>query len=179
MKIIVIVLTLFLAAIPCLTARAAGMPQSGTAAPGFTLPDQAGKDVSLKQFSGKWVVLYFYPKDFTSGCSMEAHNFQSDIKKYIAKNTVIVGVSVDTVDSHKSFCTKEGLDFILLSDAKHTVSDTYDSVMSFMGHTLAARNTFLIDPKGVIRKVYTKVNPAQHSADVLADLDQLQKPAGK
>ena len=174
-----IVMALFLIVAPWFAAQAADMPQSGTSAPSFTLLNQEGKDVSLKQFHGKWVVLYFYPKDFTGGCSLEAHNFQSDIKKYIAKNAVIVGVSVDTVDSHKSFCTKEGLDFILLSDAQHTVSDTYGSVMSFLGHTLAARNTFLIDPNGIIRKVYAKVTPATHSDEVLADLDLLQKSAGK
>lgn len=174
-----IAMVLFLMTFPCFAAHAADTPQIGTTAPNFTLPNQEGKSVALKQFLDKWVVLYFYPKDFTSGCSLEAHNFQSDIKRYIAKNAVIVGVSVDTVDSHKSFCTKEGLDFILLSDAQHTISDTYGSVMSFLGHTLAARNTFLIDPKGVIRKVYTKVDPATHSDAVLADLDNLQKTAGK
>jgi peroxiredoxin Q/BCP len=179
LKIRHIAMVLFLMTLPWCAARAADMPQTGTPAPAFTLPNQEGKSVTLNQFLGKWVVLYFYPKDFTSGCSLEAHNFQADIKKYIAKNAVIVGVSVDTVDSHKSFCTKEGLDFILLSDAQHTVSDTYDSVMSFLGHTLSARNTFLIDPKGVIRKVYTKVDPAIHSDAVLADLDQLQKTTGK
>jgi len=179
LKIQYIVLALFLAVIPCLSARAADMPQSGTPAPAFTLPNQEGKDVSLKQFLGKWVVLYFYPKDFTSGCSLEAHNFQGDLKKYSDKNAMIVGVSVDTVDSHKGFCTKESLNFTLLSDAQHTVSDTYGAVMSFLGHTMAARNTFLIDPKGVIRKVYTKVNPASHSEEVLADLGLLQKSAGK
>jgi peroxiredoxin Q/BCP len=178
-KILYIALALLFFTAPSLAAQAADMPQSGMAAPNFTLPNQNGKNVSLKQFHGQWVVLYFYPKDFTHGCSIEAHNFQSDIQKYIAKNAAVVGVSVDTVDSHKSFCAKEGLNFILLSDSEHIVSDTYDSTMSFLGKTLAARNTFLIDPKGIIVKVYTKVDPAHHSDDVLADLDRLQKPRGK
>jgi peroxiredoxin Q/BCP len=172
-------IVLCLVTLPWLVAQAAVMPQSGTQAPDFTLPNQAGKSVSLKQFHGQWVVLYFYPKDFTKGCSLEAHNFQSDIKKYIAKNAVVVGVSVDTVDSHKSFCTKEGLDFILLSDSDHKVSDTYGSTMSMLGFTLSARQTFLIDPQGTIRKVYAKVNPALHSDEVLADLDRLEKSNGK
>ena len=156
---------------------AADMPQAGKPAPAFTLPGQDGKDVSLSDYRGKWVVLYFYPKDFTTGCSLEAHNFQADIEKYRAKNAVIIGVSVDSVDSHKSFCAKQGLDFKLLADEKHAVSELYGSTMDHDGQTLAARNTFLVAPDGVIRKVYAKVVPARHSEEVLADLTQLQ--AGK
>ncbi|MGC1648152.1 MAG: peroxiredoxin [Candidatus Sulfotelmatobacter sp.] len=130
--------------------------------------------MSLDQFKGKWVVLYFYPKDFTSGCTIEAHNFQRDIDKYTQKNAVILGVSVDDVDSHKSFCTKEGLNFKLLADSNHAVVQQYGSIMEYNGVTLAARNTFLIDPTGTIRKVYLKVNPQGHSEEVLADLQQLQ-----
>ncbi len=91
-------------------------PAVGTAAPDFVLNSQEGTPVHLSDFRGKWVVLYFYPKDFTSGCTLEAHNFQADIDQYTKKNAVIVGVSVDTVDSHKGFCAKEGLNFKLLSD---------------------------------------------------------------
>jgi thioredoxin-dependent peroxiredoxin len=149
-------------------------PAVGTPAPSFTLPNQEGAQISLDQFKGKWVVLYFYPKDFTSGCTIEAHNFQRDIDKYTAKNAVIVGVSVDNVDSHKGFCAKEGLNFKLLADPDHAVVEKYGSVMQYNGMTLAARNTFLIDPAGVIRKVYTKVSPQGHSEEVLADLAQLQ-----
>jgi peroxiredoxin Q/BCP len=160
-----------------LCAIAADSPQPpavGSNAPTFTLPNQEGAQISLDQFKGKWVVLYFYPKDFTGGCTMEAHNFQRDLDKYTQKNAVIVGVSVDTVDSHKSFCTKEGLNFKLLSDSTHGVSAKYGSVMEYSGMTLSARNTFLIDPSGVIKKVYLKVSPASHSEEVLADLQQLQ-----
>jgi len=149
-------------------------PAEGAPAPNFTLPSQEGAQVSLDQFKGKWVVLYFYPKDFTSGCTVEAHNFQRDIDKYTAKNAVILGVSVDTVDSHKGFCAKEGLNFKLLADPDHAVVQKYGSVMEYNGTTLAARNTFLIDPSGVIRKVYLKVSPQGHSEEVLADLQQLQ-----
>jgi thioredoxin-dependent peroxiredoxin len=160
-----------------LAAVAADQPQPpavGSQAPSFTLPNQEGAPVSLDQFKGKWVVLYFYPKDFTSGCTIEAHNFQRDIDKYTAKNAVIVGVSVDNVDSHKGFCTKEGLNFKILADPNHDVVQKYGSVMEYSGMTLASRNTFLIDPSGVIRKVYLKVNPQSHSEDVLADLQKLQ-----
>jgi peroxiredoxin Q/BCP len=157
-----------------LPALAADMPKEGAAAPAFTLPNQEGKQVALKDFAGKWVVLYFYPKDFTSGCSLEAHNFQADLKKYAAKNATIVGVSVDAPDSHKSFCAKEGLNFTLLADTGHKVSELYDSTMSIAIATLSARNTFLIDPKGVVRKVWVKVDPAKHSDEVLAALTELQ-----
>src|SRR6266700_520692 len=160
-----------------LCAIAADSPQPpavGSNAPTFTLPNQEGAQISLDQFKGKWVVLYFYPKDFSGGCTMEAHNFQRDLDKYTQKNAVIVGVSVDTVDSHKSFCTKEGLNFKLLSDSTHSVSAKYGSVMEYSGMTLSARNTFLIDPSGVIKKVYLKVSPSSHSEEVLADLQQLQ-----
>ena len=150
------------------------VPAEGSAAPTFTLPSQDGQPVSLDQFHGKWVVLYFYPKDFTSGCTLEAHNFQRDIDKYSAKNAAIVGVSVDPVDSHKGFCTKEGLNFKLLADTEHAVTAKYGSLSAHEGVTYAARNTFLIDPTGVIRKVYVKVKPAGHSDEVLADLATLQ-----
>ncbi|HXM64103.1 MAG TPA: peroxiredoxin [Terriglobales bacterium] len=167
----------FLLSLVALFAVAADQPQPpavGNPAPAFSLPNQEGAQVSLDQFKGKWVVLYFYPKDFTSGCTIEAHNFQRDLDKYTPLNAVILGVSVDNVDSHKSFCTKEGLNFKLLADSNHAVVEKYGSIMEYNGMTLAARNTFLIDPTGVIRKVYLKVSPQGHSEQVLADLQQLQ-----
>jgi len=150
------------------------MLQEGTIAPDFILPGQDGKKVTLNDYRGKWVVLYFYPKDFTHGCSLEAHNFQEDIAEYRAKNAVIIGVSVDSVDSHKGFCAKQGLDFKLLSDTNHSVAGAYGSIMKHGEDVLAARNTFLIDPKGVIRKTYATVDPVDHSHEVLADLEHLQ-----
>jgi peroxiredoxin Q/BCP len=165
-------------ALSVLFAVAADQPQPptvGNAAPNFSLPNQEGAQVSLDQFKGKWVVLYFYPKDFTSGCTVEAHNFQRDLEKYTQRNAAIVGVSVDTVDSHKSFCTKESLNFKLLADPDHAVVEKYGSIMQYNGTTLAARNTFLIDPSGRIQKVYLKVNPQGHSEEVLADLQKLQE----
>ena len=150
-------------------------PAVGTAAPDFTLNSQENKPVSLHAFKGKWVVLYFYPKDFTSGCTVEAHNFQRDQAQYDAKNAVIIGVSMQDADSHQKFCTKEGLSFKLLADTDSHVSTTYDSVMNFGVTKLSARHTFLIDPHGVIQKVYTDVKPEKHSEEVLADLAGLQK----
>jgi peroxiredoxin Q/BCP len=170
----VLFVTLVVATLFAVAADQSQPPAVGTQAPAFSLPSQEGAQVSLDQFKGKWVVLYFYPKDFTSGCTIEAHNFQRDIDKYTEKNAVIVGVSVDDVDSHKSFCAKEGLNFKLLADSSHAVVQKYGSIMEYNGMTLAARNTFLIDPTGAIRKVYIKVSPQGHSEEVLADLQQLQ-----
>jgi thioredoxin-dependent peroxiredoxin len=174
----ILALTLLVMALAAPAAVAADQPQppvAGKPAPTFTLPSQEGAQVSLNEFKGKWIVLYFYPKDFTSGCTIEAHNFQRDLEKYTQRNAVILGVSVDTVDSHKSFCTKESLNFKLLADPNHTVVEKYGSIMEYNGTTLAARNTFVIDPAGIIRKVYLKVSPQGHSEEVLADLQQLQE----
>ena len=170
----ILLLSLSLAAVFTVAADQPQPPAAGSPAPAFSLPNQEGAQVSLDQFKGKWGVLYFYPKDFTQGCTIEAHNFQRDIDKYTKENAVIVGVSVDNVDSHKSFCTKEGLNFKLLADSNHAVVEKYGSIMEYNGMTIAARNTFLIDPSGVIKKVYLKVNPNTHSEAVLADLQQLE-----
>lgn len=151
------------------------LPAVGAAAPGFNLTTNEGKQVSLNDFKGKWVVLYFYPKDFTQGCTIEAHNFQRDIAKYEAANAVILGVSVDNAESHKEFCAKEGLNFKLLADTDAKVSDQYGSVMEYNGAKLSARNTFIIDPQGKVVKVFEKVKVAAHSEEVLAALATLQK----
>ena len=153
-------------------------PPSGTPAPDFTLNSQDGKALSLHDLRGKWVVLYFYPKDFTSGCTREAHNFQRDLAQYEQKNAVILGVSVQDEATHQKFCAKEGLSFKLLADTKHEVSSSYDSLVNLGVAKLSARHTFLIDPAGVIRKTYLNVNAEKHSAEVLADLTQLQKAQG-
>src|SRR6185436_3848144 len=139
------------------------LPAVGAAAPGFNLTTNEGKQVSLNDFKGKWVVLYFYPKDFTQGCTIEARNFQRDIAKYESVNAVILGVSVDTADSHKEFCAKEGLNFKLLADTEAKTSAQYGSVMEYQGNKLSARNTFIIDPNGKIAKVFEKVKPQAHS----------------
>jgi peroxiredoxin Q/BCP len=152
-----------------LKARAAEPLKPGATAPEFSLPSQEEKLVSLSQFSGKWVVLYFYPKDMTSGCTIEAHNFQRDLPKYDALNAVVLGVSLDTVESHKTFCSKDSLTFKLLADPEHKVIDAYGVSISGVGPIrFAHRDTFLISPAGKIVKVWTGVNPTTHSDDVLA-----------
>jgi thioredoxin-dependent peroxiredoxin len=151
------------------------LPAVGAAAPSFNLTSNEGKQVSLNDFKGKWVVLYFYPKDFTQGCTIEARNFQRDLSKYQAANAVILGVSVDTADSHKEFCAKEGLNFKLLSDTEAKVSTEYGSIMEYQGNKLSARNTFIITPEGKIAKVFEKVKVAAHSEEVLAALAELKK----
>jgi peroxiredoxin Q/BCP len=151
------------------------IPEAGQPAPEFSLKSNEGKEVNLKDYRGKWVVLYFYPKDFTSGCTLEAKNFQRDLASYEKANAVILGVSVDTAESHKDFCAKEGLNFKLLADTETKVSNAYGSVREFNGNKLSARNTFLIDPKGKIAKVFTGVKPAGHSEEVLAALAEFQK----
>jgi peroxiredoxin Q/BCP len=151
------------------------LPQAGQTAPNFTLPSQDGSKISLDSFRGKWVVLYFYPKDMTTGCTIEAHNFQQDISKYQQLDAVVVGVSVDSTDSHKEFCAKEGLSFKLLSDQDKTVVAQYGSMGDHNGMKMAKRNTFLINPQGKIVQVWTAVNPQQHSEQVLAALSGYEK----
>jgi len=153
----------------------AAQPQAGQPAPDFDLTSADGSSVSLAKYHGKWVVLYFYPKDFTSGCTLEAKNFERDLAKYQNAGAVILGVSVDSAQSHKDFCTKEGLNFKLLADPGGKTASQYGSTMEYQGATMAARNTFLINPKGEIAKVYTGVKPAEHSEEVLKDLAALQK----
>jgi peroxiredoxin Q/BCP len=148
------------------------VPEQGQPAPNVSLPSQDGTPVSLSQFHGKWVVLYFYPKDNTPGCTIEAHNFQRDLAKYEQANAVIVGVSVDTTDSHKDFCAKQGLTFKLLADPDKKVVEAYGSLRP---NGMALRNTFLIDPDGKIAKVWTGVKPDPHSEEVLAALNELSK----
>jgi peroxiredoxin Q/BCP len=172
--VVVVVLIIFL--VPrLLTGSRAAAPGPGSAAPDFTLTWQEGAFVSLKDYRGSWVVLYFYPKDQTPGCTREAHNFQADQTKYAERHAVVLGVSVDSVDSHKKFCAKEGLNFKLLADRDGKVSNVYGSLTNMGVVKFASRHTFLIDPSGKVAKVYTSVDPGRHSEEVLAALDQLQR----
>src|SRR5260370_41227852 len=164
--------SLFASLVLPLAVMAAEAPQVGQPAPEFALPSQEGSPISLKSFRGKWVVLYFYPKDMTQGCTIEAHNFQQDMPKYEKANAVVVGVSVDSTDSHKEFCAKEGLSFKLLADTDKKVVDQYGSLNQ---RGMASRNTFLIDPSGKVAKVWTSVNPARHSEEVLAALAEVKQ----
>jgi thioredoxin-dependent peroxiredoxin len=150
-------------------------PAVGTAAPDFTLNSQDGKPISLHDYKGKWVVLYFYPKDMTTGCTIEAHNFQRDMAKYSALGAVILGVSVQDEKSHQEFCAKEGLNFKLLADTNKDVSEKYDSIMNMGVMKLSARHTFLIGPDGTVRKVWNDVDVKTHSDAVLAAIEELKK----
>ena len=172
--VVVIVIIIFL--VPrLLSGSRAATPSPGSTAPGFTLPSQEGASVSLQDYRGSWVVLYFYPKDQTPGCTREAHNFQIDQAKYAERHAVVLGVSVDSVDSHKKFCTKEGLNFKLLADSDGKVSNTYGSLTNLGVVKFASRHTFLVDPGWKVAKAYTSVDPSRHSEEVLAALDELQK----
>ncbi|WP_254903491.1 MULTISPECIES: peroxiredoxin [Cyanophyceae] len=148
-------------------------PELNQLAPEFTLlgNDGEGKiqEFSLQDYRGQWVVLYFYPQDFTPGCTLEARRFQQDLPKYLERNVQVLGVSVDDVDSHEAFCDAEGLKFPLLADSTGDVSKQYGSYLT--GYSL--RHTYLIDPEGILRKIYLGVNPAIHSQEVLTDLDSL------
>lgn len=171
LKLFVVLCTVL--ALPGLAAAAGDTPTVGSAAPNFTLPSQESTPVSLSDYKGKWVVLYFYPKDQTSGCSKEAHNFQRDQEKYAAHNAVVLGVSLDTVESHKTWCTKDGFTFKLLADPDHKVIDSYGvPVKSFGPVKFARRETFLISPDGKVAKIWTDVDRslATHSDDVLASI---------
>jgi len=153
-----------------LRAHAAGDTlQAGATAPDFSLPSQEDSSVSLSQYKGKWVVLYFYPKDMTSGCTIEAHNFQRDLPKYDALNAVVLGVSLDTVESHKTFCTKDSLTFKLLADPDHKVIDAYGVPVSTSDKgSFARRETFLISPAGKVVRFWDVKDIQGHSDEVLA-----------
>lgn len=173
--VVVIVMIIFL--VPRLfSGSRASAPALGSPAPDFTLPSQEGASVSLRDYRGKWVVLYFYPKDQTPGCTREAHNFQIDHSKYAERNAVVLGVSVDSVDSHKKFCAREGLNFKLLADSDGSVSRAYGSLTNLGIVKFAARHSFLIDPSGKVAQAYASVDPVRHSEEVLAALDQMQRP---
>jgi thioredoxin-dependent peroxiredoxin len=158
---------------PAPAALAMGGPQPplDQPAPRFTLPTNSGDgEVSLADYRGQWVVVYFYPKDFTPGCTLEARRFQQDLPQYRAKNTQILGISADDVDSHQEFCESEGLKFPLLADVNGSVSKAYGSWLGYA----SLRHTYIVDPEGKLRAIFTGVNPIVHSKEVLAKLDELQ-----
>jgi peroxiredoxin Q/BCP len=149
-------------------------PPIGEPAPTFTLPTNAGDgEIALADYRGRWVVLYFYPKDGTSGCTLEARRFQESRPEFQKLNAEIIGVSVDDIASHESFCAAEGIEFPLLSDVDGSVSKAYGSWLS----GLSLRHTYLIDPDGVMRQRFIGVRPAIHSQEVLVALESLLMPA--
>ncbi|PSF35259.1 peroxiredoxin [Aphanothece hegewaldii CCALA 016] len=177
-KFLSIVVTIAIAILTFFSSNSVAFALGGTqptineAAPEFTLSTNTGDgEISLSDYRGQWVVLYFYPKDFTPGCTLEARRFQQDLSKYQAKNTQILGVSADDTESHEEFCDSEGLKFPLLADTTGKVSKSYGSWLGFM----SLRHTYIIDPDGILRATFLGVQPAIHSAEVLARLDELQQ----
>ncbi len=157
---------------------AAEPPAVGTDAPAFRLQDQTGKWHALSDYKGKWVVLYFYPKDNTPGCTTQACEFRDNIFAYRELGAVILGVSVDDVASHKSFAEEHSLPFPILADSEKKTATAYGTLTKYVGIAeLARRDTFIIDPQGRVAKHYVKVDPKGHSEMVLADLRQLAAKA--
>lgn len=156
------------------TAVAQESPEVGATAPKFRLPDQTGKMHALDDYRGKWVVLYFYPKDNTPGCTTQACEFRDNIFAFREVGAVILGISVDDVDSHKAFSEEHSLPFAILADTGKKVTTAYGTLTKYLGVVeLARRDTFIIDPQGRVAKHYVKVDPKGHSEVVLADLKQL------
>ena len=151
--------------------------QPGAKAPAFTLPSQDGTPVSLSDYRGKWVVLYFYPKDKSTGCTIQAHAYQGDLSKFEAHHAVVLGVSIDTAESHKSFCTQDGLTFKLLADPERQAASAYGvPVMTYKDMKFDERDTFLITPNGTIAQVWRKVDPREDSTIVLQAIASQNKP---
>ena len=146
----------------------------GDKAPNFSLRDQNNLTHELNDYKGNWVVLYFYPKDGTPGCTTQACDFRDAVKRIIASKSVVFGVSLDSVESHKLFSDKNKLPFSLLSDETGEVAKLYDSLRNLLVYKTAKRNTFIIDPRGLVAKIYQSVDPKTHSEMVLNDLGNLQ-----
>ncbi|MFK2900101.1 peroxiredoxin [Dyella jejuensis] len=168
---------LCLSAIPTWAATKGGDPQVGQVAPAFRLQDQNGHWRAPGDYHGHWLVLYFYPKDFTPGCTAEVCTFRDSINKLRQAGADVVGVSLDDVKSHAEFAAKYHVPFPLLSDANQQVAIRYGVLTSAIGFHFAKRTTFLIDPSGKIVKIYRDVDPKENSAQVLSDLNALKKAA--
>jgi len=163
----------FLLLIGC-AASLAEQVGDGDIAPDFELTDQDGQLHSIEDYRGKWVALYFYPKDDTPGCTTEACEFRDDIFAFRNLDCQILGVSLDDVESHKEFSEKHGLPFPLLADTDGTTAAAYGVKTRMLGVAYAKRQTFLIDPEGIVARHYANVDPDSHSAELLADLEELQ-----
>lgn len=167
----ILVTAMMVSAISPSLAMGGVQPSLNESAPMFSLPAQTGEgNVSLSDYLGHWVVLYFYPKDFTPGCTLEAQRFQRDLSQYQAMDAQILGVSADSAEVHAEFCDSEQLTFPLLADEDGAVSQAYGSWMGNM----SMRHTFIIDPEGTLRDIFLKVRPVVHSEEVLESLQQFQ-----
>ena len=152
--------------------------KTGEPAPGFELADQYNKTHRLEDYRGQWLVVYFYPKDDTPGCTTEACNFRDDIFKIHNLGAEVIGISVDNNESHARFAEKHGLPFPLLSDGDAQVAKSYGSLMSLGPIKFAKRHSFIIDPEGNIARVYRDVKPKVHSNEIIHDLETLKKNNG-
>ena len=153
----------------------AAVPAVGSLAPEFSLPDQDGRARQLTEWRGRWVVLYFYPKDDTPGCTTEACNFRDDISRITQLGAQVVGVSIDDTASHKAFAEKYRLPFPLLADTGATVARQYGALSDWVVVRMARRYSFIIDPAGRIAKVYLDVDPSRHVQEIVSDLKRLSK----
>jgi peroxiredoxin Q/BCP len=158
----------------CNPAFAAETPRPGQAAPAFNLPDQNGKSHRLADYSGSWVVLYFYPRDDTPGCTKEACSFRDDMQQLEKLGAKVVGVSVDDTRSHAQFAQKYHLPFPLLADKDGNVADSYGALTNLGLIKFAKRHTYLIDPQGKIAKTYESVDTSRHSQEIIDDLKRLK-----
>ena len=171
--LIVAALVVFASLFVARAARAGELPEVGKPAPDFNLPDQDGKLHTLQDYRGKWLVLYFYPKDDTPGCTQEACAFRDDLNQISELGAQVVGVSVDDTDSHAEFAKKYHLPFPLLADKTTRTADSYGALMNLFLIKVARRYTFLIDPQGNIGKVYLSVETSRHSKQIIEDLQKL------
>lgn len=174
-----LVMLLALCLLPALAFAGDAMPQAGQMAPTFRLQDQHGQWQSLEQYRGQWLVLYFYPKDFTPGCTTEVCKYRDDYLALRREGAQVLAVSLDDVKSHAAFAKKYHAPFPMLADSDHAVAREYGVLTSMVGMKYAARTTFIIAPDGRIAKVYTGVDPETNSKQVLAELPRLKAAYGK
>jgi thioredoxin-dependent peroxiredoxin len=170
---VIVAFVVFAALFVARAARSGELPEVGKPAPNFSLPDQDGKQHVLQEYRGKWLVLYFYPKDDTPGCTQEACAFRDDLNRIIELGAQVVGVSVDDTSSHAEFAKKYHLLFPLLADKSTETADRYGALMNLLLIKVARRYTFLIDPQGNISKVYLSVETSRHSKQIIDDLEKL------
>ena len=174
---IIVTLVVLAAMFVARAARAGELPEIGKPAPDFNLPDQSGQQHSLQEYRGKWLVLYFYPKDDTPGCTQEACAFRDDLHQITELGAQVVGVSVDDSDSHAEFAKKYHLPFPLLADKTTETAARYGALMNLVFMKVARRYTFLIDPQGNINKLYLSVETSRHSKQIIEDLQKVTAAA--
>jgi len=170
MKFIITILFTMIFSLP---AFADESPAVGDPAPGFRLQDQSGAWHDLKDYQGTWLAVYFYPKDDTPGCTTEACNFRDNIYAFKAIGAEIVGISVDDVDSHRKFSEKYKLPFVILADEEGSTADAYGVLRDWKVIQIASRQSFLVNPEGIVAKHYEEVDPDTHTDEVLEDLKAL------